>query len=110
MSYNGYENFQTYTVAVWLDSVLIDNQITRIEVSEALARHPEDREGAVFEVARHIKNRLNDKADYIRRSWDTHDNNGDPDDAYARVIIDMINASIDQVNFYEVARAFMGVE
>lgn len=110
MTYNGYENFQTYTVAVWLDTVLLDNEITHIEVAEARARHPEDRDKALSEVARHIKNRLNDKADYIRRAWGTTDNYGNPDDAYARIIIDMLNDAIEKVNFYEVAGQVMEAE
>lgn len=107
MTYNGYENYQTYAVAVWLDTVHIDNEIIHIEVVEARARHPDNEDKVLSEVARHIKNRLNDKADYIRRSWDTHDNYGNPDDAFARIIIDMLNDAIEKVNFYEVARAFL---
>lgn len=110
MSYNGYENQQTYTVAVWLDNVLIDNQMVFIELAELRERYPDNPHKVKTELSKYIRRRLEDKADYIRRSWDTKDNNGDPDDALGRIIIDFIDSSIEAVNFYEVASQFMGAE
>lgn len=107
MTYNGYENYETFTTVTWLDTVLIDNQMLACELAELKARYPEDPDKVHSGMAKYIKLRLNDKADYIRRAWDTKDNNGDPDDALQQIIIDFINASIERINFYEVAGQFL---
>lgn len=107
MSYNGYENFETHTTVLWLDTVLIDNQIIECELTDLWGRYPKDPDSVVSGLAAFIKNKMEDKADYIRRAWDTKDNNGDPDDAMQQIIIDFINSSIERVNFREVAQAFI---
>ena len=107
MTYNGFENYETYTTALWLDSVLIDNQMVQCEIIDLKNRFPDNPDKILIGLADYLKRRINDKADYIRRSWDTKDNNGDPDDAFQQIIIDFINSGIEKTNFYEVAKQFL---
>ena len=106
MTYEGYENYETYVTVLWLDSVLIDRQMLACELIDLKSKHHNDKEKIRLGMARYIERRINDKADYIRRAWDTKDNNGDPDDALQQIIIDFINTSIEKINFYEVAGQF----
>lgn len=110
MTYDGYENYETRTCALWLDTILIDNQMIQCDLADLRIRYqynPNKDELILNGLAHQIERRLNDKADYIRRLWDTKDNNGDPDDANQQIIIDFINNSIERVNYREVAQQFI---
>ena len=110
MTYDGYENYETRTCALWLDSVLIDNQMIQCDLAdlrEIYKAHPQREDMILRDLSKCIERRLNQKADYIRRLWDTKDNNGDPDDANQQIIIDFINNSIEKVNYREVAKQFI---
>lgn len=107
MTYEGYENYETYDTVLWLDSVLIDRQMLCCQLIELKEKYHGDMEKVRLDMAKYLKLRLNDKADYIRRAWNTKDNYGNPDDALQQIIIDFINNSIEKINFYEVAGQFL---
>ena len=107
MTYDGYENYETRTCALWLDTVHLDNEIITIKLLDLNAKYPEDPDKVRSLLAGWIKDKLLDKYRMIERMFGETDNYGDPADGFGHIVIDLLQNSIEKINFKEVAEQFI---
>lgn len=100
MSYNGYENYETWAVSLWLNNTAIDYQLAQIEC-EQLKSTCKNSDELIIKFAQWLKEQLNNKADYVRRQYHKTEY------AYEQIIVDFLNNSIERVNWYEVAESLI---
>lgn len=95
MTYNGYENYQTWAVCSWLNQNGIDYQTAQIQYEELkeICKTPQELR---IKFADWLKRQLNRQADYIRRQYQ------DTEFAYEQILVDLLNDSIEKINWYEV--------
>ncbi len=100
MTYNGYENFDTWCAVSWLTNTQKEYDIATIQLAHLTAQGIKG-DDLKLKLANWFKENLQTRADYVRRLY------SDPEKAYEQIIIDLMNASIERINWFEVADAFL---
>ena len=85
MPYQGWKNYETWAVALWLSNEQGSYEYWRDE-ARITARHSDDREEATSSLAQSLKNSIEESAPEVEG-----------------LFADLLNAAIGEVDWYEVA-------
>jgi hypothetical protein len=95
-TYNGWTNYETWNVALWLDNERGTYDLWRERAKELLARseatsYLTKEEGAVYDLARGLREEIE----------------GQVPDFGASMYTDLLNAALSEVNWAEIARHYI---
>jgi hypothetical protein len=92
MSYNGWSNYETWNVKLWIDNEEGSYNYWREQVRDSWERH-HDKEATVYEISKQLKSEHEDNTPTV-----------------TGVYADLLNAALSEVNWYEIAEAMVNDE
>lgn len=93
-SYNGWSSYETWLAKIWIDEGYAGGEAEISRIAERLLDAEDDRDDAIYQLAKEIKDRL------MENRWEFA---GDA----AGLFSDLLTAAISQIDFEELATAFV---
>lgn len=98
MTYNGWSNYETWAVKLWLDNEEGSYRYMQERSAEVLAEHTEDGKADDDSF----------KSDFAEFLKNYHEEAAEELKIPASVFSDLISAALSEVDWYEIAAAYLG--
>lgn len=92
-SYNGWSNYETWNVKLWIDNEQSEYEYWREHTRECWESNDRDRKGAIYDLAAELR---------------TYHEEHTP--TVTGVYADLLNAALSEVDWYEIAEAMLDDE